>query len=68
MKPTCIWCWTDEEADGEFVHYVAPCDDDGEPVGEIENCATAAVAVRRADELAVKFGGVEVITDDLKRM
>lgn len=69
MEPTCVHAWTEEIADGEYEHCYALCDDDGDPVEDaaIEICATAEVAEMFAIRLAERFGGHEVITDDLMR-
>lgn len=68
-KPTCVHVWTEEVADGEYEHYVALCDDDGEPIEgeEIRICYRTETALGIADRLAASRGGLEVITDDLMR-
>lgn len=69
MKPTCVCAWTEEIADGEYEHCYSLCGDDGEPVEDaiVEVCATAEVAEHFAMRLAARFGGLKVITDDLKQ-
>jgi hypothetical protein len=38
MRATCVYAWTEEVADGEYEHYAALCDDDGEPLGDPTVC------------------------------
>lgn len=67
MPGTNVQAWTEEVADGEYEHYVAVCDDDGDPVrGSRHRCDSASAA----EEFAVALGNqmrLEVITDDLMR-
>jgi hypothetical protein len=67
MKATNVQAWTEEVADGEYEHYVAICDDDGDPV---RGSYTIVDNVVSAEKLALALGrqmDLEVITDDLMR-
>jgi len=41
MRATCVHAWTEEVEDGEYEHYAALCDDDGDPVGDVTVCDSA---------------------------
>jgi hypothetical protein len=61
-----VYAWTEEVADGEYEHYAALCDDDGEPLGDPTVCDSAGDAEGYATTLGNRLG-LEVITDDLMR-
>jgi hypothetical protein len=66
MKTTAVYVddGSDFDLTGDEVRawYVTPGDDDGEPTGKPVRCGSFAVAVRVADEMAARLGGVEAVT------